>query len=349
MIDDSLFLHPVVPNKIGPYLLKEKIGSGAYSEIRVAIDYYTNEKYACKVIPMQKLIASNTEYRIDNEVKIMKTLTHPSIVTLIDVLKDSLNCYIIMELVSHKSLYDRITEIKKFDEQKAKFIFRQILDGIYNMHQNNICHRDIKPENVMIDENDFIKIIDFGLSDYESGPFTNSCGSTAYQSPESFKCDPYDGYKSDVWSLGVLLYTMLFGHLPWTQASKREIINQIINGQFFVPVSVSTDCQNLLYHMLNLDPAKRASLDDVYESKWVKYSGTICRNSMHQLSMNDIFMKKQIHNQMPLTKQNMSVKQLISVARSNSRKTHKNNSCSLCTFANTMNDGGILKFIRSRQ
>jgi serine/threonine protein kinase len=260
----------VCPNKIGPYLLQNAIGEGGFSVVRTAVHEETNETFACKVIPRRRLAVLGLESQLNREVDILKSLRHPSICSLYEVLYDTINCYVIMELCPQGSLRERIIAQEKLPESQAKGIFRQLLEAVAYIHERRLAHRDIKPENIMIDDSDQIKLIDFGLSNFqgEDGLFATRVGSTGYAAPECFGRERYDGYKCDTWSCGVVLFTMLTGGLPWVCHNDQKMIDQICSCSYFLPLTLSTDAKDLIEKILKLDTEERYSATQILGHSW---------------------------------------------------------------------------------
>jgi 5'-AMP-activated protein kinase catalytic alpha subunit len=255
----------VAPNKIGPYLLEEVIGEGGFSVVRAAFHEETNTTFACKVIPKRRLHVMGLMEQLGREVSILTALKHPAICTLCEVLYDTINCYVIMELCPQGSLRNRIVQRLRIPEPQAKRIFRQLMEAIAYIHSRNISHRDLKPENILIDDCDQIKLIDFGLSNFqgEDGLFSTRVGSASYAAPECFRPERYNGYKCDVWSCGIVLFTMLTGQLPWVGHNEQKIIQQICQGEVLIPIGVSPEATDLLNKILTLDTDKRLSAEQI--------------------------------------------------------------------------------------
>ncbi|MCQ2819861.1 MAG: protein kinase, partial [archaeon] len=144
-----------------------------------------------------------------------------------NVIEDSKNFYILMEYCSKGELFDYIVENQKLSEDEASLFFYQLLNGVEHIHSKGVVHRDLKPENLLLTSNKELKIIDFGLSSIFDGKhlLTTKCGSPSYAAPEIIKNQPYNGCKSDVWCLGIILYAMLCGYLPFE--GEVRIINNI--------------------------------------------------------------------------------------------------------------------------
>lgn len=254
------------PNKIGPYYLRAKIGEGGFSRIRIATDELGRE-YACKIV--SKLFGSEVHTMIEREIEIHSKLKYPTICRWYDVVQDSLNYYIIMELCKGSSLYDFIARNGKVEEDSARIIFRGLCEAVGHIHSLRIAHRDIKPENIVVDDSLHVKLIDFGLSEMCAGLSTSTSGSCSYQSPEILNGLACDSMKADMWALGVVLYTMVIGHLPWTRRTRNEVIQQIRDCHFFVPVSVSEPCRAAIMGMMNPDCEKRWSINEALNCDWL--------------------------------------------------------------------------------
>ncbi|KAH0786329.1 CAMK family protein kinase [Histomonas meleagridis] len=169
-----------------------------------------------------------------------------------------------MELCSNGELYHYIIQSQRLSELESKYFLRQILETLQYVHSLGFVHRDIKPENLLIDANGFIKISDFGLSKFvgTQGIASTPCGSLCYAAPECIQGIGYDGRKSDVWSVGVVLYAMLTGQLPWTKRNQHQLIDQIIHADFSIPSYVSSQASDLIEKMLEPDPEKRITVED---------------------------------------------------------------------------------------
>ena len=255
------------PNKIGPYLLRERIGEGGFANIRVAINE-RGHPFACKIVP--KRYNDEVTTMIEREIAILAKLDSPLVVRLYDVLQDSLNYYLIMELCLGGTLYDLIQKRGKLDEFSAKTIFLGICEAVRYIHRQGVAHRDIKPENIIVDDVSHVKLIDFGLSEMCDGLTTTTSGSCSYQSPEMLRGEAFDPFKADVWSVGVVLFAMVIGYLPWTRRTRGEVTQQIRDCQFFVPMTVSPACRDAILGMMNPDCEARWTIDQVLQCEWLR-------------------------------------------------------------------------------
>ncbi|XP_076294793.1 calcium/calmodulin-dependent protein kinase I isoform X2 [Lasioglossum baleicum] len=189
--------------------------------------------YAVKIIDKKAL--KGKEDSLENEIKVLRRLTHPNIVQLLETFEDKQKFYLIMELVTGGELFDRIVEKGSYTEKDASGLIRQILEAVDYMHEQGVVHRDLKPENLLYyspDEDSKIMISDFGLSKMEdSGIMETACGTPGYVAPEVLAQKPY-GKAVDVWSIGVISYILLCGYPPFYDENDAVLFAQIIKGEF---------------------------------------------------------------------------------------------------------------------
>ncbi|XP_074018469.1 serine/threonine-protein kinase SIK3 isoform X2 [Numenius arquata] len=157
-------------------------------------------------------------------------------------------------------------------EKEARRKFKQIVAAVNFCHCRNIVHRDLKAENLLLDANLNIKIADFGFSNiFTPGQLLKTwCGSPPYAAPELFEGKEYDGPKVDIWSLGVVLYVLVCGALPFDGSTLQNLRARVLSGKFRIPFFMSTECEHLIRHMLVLDPSKRLSMEQICKHKWMK-------------------------------------------------------------------------------
>jgi serine/threonine protein kinase len=265
---------------------------GGFSVVRLAVEETTSERYACKIIPKKLLVQMNLLGQFEKEVEVQKALRHENVCALYDILFDAINYYAIVDLCPFGSLHARISAAKRLPEPQAKCIFKQVIRGVEYIHSQNVVHRDLKPENILVDNLDRVKIIDFGLSDYQrpGQSVAGMAGSTAYASPECICGDPHDGFQSDIWSCGVLLYAMVTGHLPWTKLEEPQLTRQIRAGEFYVTTDVSEEARDLIYKILVVEPGARLQIYEILAHRWLADApspapqAVIAQSSSHRLS-----------------------------------------------------------------
>lgn len=261
----------VAPSSVSHYVLSNVLGQGAFSLVCLAHDTVTRKSVACKIVPRERLSDVDLQRRFENEMYIFQQLDHPGIVKLLDFESDDRNYYVFMEFCGGGELFEFITEQHKLSEDQARPLVRQILSALKYLHSLGICHRDLKPENLMLDCDGTIKLSDFGLSRYVSKQdlCATPCGSPCYAAPEVISGQLYDGTRADVWSLGVIVYAMVTGQLPWTKHNYTQLFHQIQQGQYRVPESLSPECQEMIKGMMTVDPESRWTIDELLTCSWL--------------------------------------------------------------------------------
>ncbi|XP_015744905.1 serine/threonine-protein kinase MARK1 isoform X7 [Python bivittatus] len=201
----------------------------------------------------------------------MKILNHPNIVKLFEVIETEKTLYLVMEYASGGEVFDYLVAHGRMKEKEARAKFRQIVSAVQYCHQKCIVHRDLKAENLLLDGDMNIKIADFGFSnEFTVGNKLDTfCGSPPYAAPELFQGKKYDGPEVDVWSLGVILYTLVSGSLPFDGQNLKELRERVLRGKYRIPFYMSTDCENLLKKLLVLNPIKRGSLEQIMKDRWM--------------------------------------------------------------------------------
>lgn len=255
---------------IGRYRLLKTIGKGNFAKVKLAKHVPTGKEVAIKIIDKTQLNPSSLQ-KLFREVRIMKMLDHPNIVKLYQVIETEKTLYLVMEYASGGEVFDYLVAHGRMKEKEARAKFRQIVSAVQYCHQKRIIHRDLKAENLLLDGEMNIKIADFGFSnEFVPGMKLDTfCGSPPYAAPELFQGKKYDGPEVDVWSLGVILYTLVSGSLPFDGANLKELRERVLRGKYRIPFYMSTDCENLLKKFLVLNPAKRATLEAIMKDKWM--------------------------------------------------------------------------------
>jgi 5'-AMP-activated protein kinase catalytic alpha subunit len=166
-----------------------------------------------------------------------------------------------MEYARGGELFEYIVSRKRVREKDACKFLHQILSGVDYLHNLDICHRDLKPENLLMDDFNNIKIVDFGLSNIvkEGEGLRTACGSPCYAAPEMVTGSSYNGKLADLWSIGVIIYAMVCGFLPFEDPKTNFLYNKIMNADYEIPEFVSPSCQDLIRKLLLVDPHKRLS------------------------------------------------------------------------------------------
>ncbi|XP_074165311.1 serine/threonine-protein kinase MARK1 isoform X10 [Sminthopsis crassicaudata] len=251
---------------IGNYRLLKTIGKGNFAKVKLARHVLTGREVAVKIIDKTQLNPTSLQ-KLFREVRIMKILNHPNIVKLFEVIETEKTLYLVMEYASGGEVFDYLVAHGRMKEKEARAKFRQIVSAVQYCHQKCIVHRDLKAENLLLDADMNIKIADFGFSnEFTIGNKLDTfCGSPPYAAPELFQGKKYDGPEVDVWSLGVILYTLVSGSLPFDGQNLKELRERVLRGKYRIPFYMSTDCENLLKKLLVLNPIKRGSLESCKE------------------------------------------------------------------------------------
>uniref|UniRef100_G3P031 SNF-related serine/threonine-protein kinase n=1 Tax=Gasterosteus aculeatus TaxID=69293 RepID=G3P031_GASAC len=257
----------------GLYDLDKTLGRGHFAVVKLARHVFTGEKVAVKVIDKHKLDPVARAH-LFQEVRCMKMVQHPNVVRLYEVIDTATKLYLILELGDGGDMYDCIM---KYDgglaEEVAKCYFAQIVHAISYCHGLHVVHRDLKPENVVFFEKQgVVKLTDFGFSNrFQPGKaLSTSCGSLAYSAPEILLGDEYDAPAVDIWSLGVILFMLVCGQPPFQEANDSETLTMIMDCKYTVPAHVSRACTDLIARMLQRDPKKRATLEEIGAHGWLQ-------------------------------------------------------------------------------
>ena len=254
----------------GKYYKGKKIGEGHYGECFEFISIKdSKEIYAGKIIDKNKLKGEKSLENIINEIKIQNSLDYPKIVKVEDKLEDDKNVFIVMELCQNKTLRNLIQKRKHLTELEVQCYMFQIIQGLKYMHYRRIIHRDLKPENIFLDDKSDLKIGDFGYAvklSSKDEKRKSILGTIFYCAPEVIDRKNYDGYsfKADIWSLGVIMYNLLTGILPFFDTNDN-IYSKIINGSFSFPddIEIGKAAKDLIKQILEVNPKKRPDLNQI--------------------------------------------------------------------------------------
>ncbi|XP_058496750.1 serine/threonine-protein kinase MARK1 [Solea solea] len=255
---------------VGNYRLMKTIGKGNFAKVKLARHTLTGREVAIKIIDKTQLNPTSLQ-KLFREVSVMKILNHPNIVKLFEVIETEKTLYLVMEYASGGEVFDYLVAHGRMKEKEARAKFRQIVSAVQYCHHKRIVHRDLKAENLLLDADMNIKIADFGFSnEFTLGSKLDTfCGSPPYAAPELFQGKKYDGPEVDVWSLGVILYTLVSGSLPFDGQNLKELRERVLRGKYRIPFYMSTDCENLLKKLLVLNPGKRGNLQQIMKDRWM--------------------------------------------------------------------------------
>nr|XP_029714683.1 ovarian-specific serine/threonine-protein kinase Lok isoform X2 [Aedes albopictus] len=269
------------------YYVGRKLGSGACGVVHLIYDTKTCTPYAMKHVVKNMLAECskpkilNDPQRVMNEVNIMKSLEHPCVIKMHDIVNKADSVFMVLEFMKGGDLLNRIIQNKYLPEQNAKLFFLQMCHAVKYLHAKDITHRDLKPDNILLendDEETLLKVSDFGLSKFvqKDSVLRTLCGTPLYVAPEVLLTGGRGSYtrKVDIWSLGVVLYTMLSGTLPFSDEYGSPASEQIKRGKFSFRhrswKSVSPQAKKLIYEILTIDPNSRPSIDDILNSAWLR-------------------------------------------------------------------------------
>ncbi|XP_031599931.2 serine/threonine-protein kinase SIK3 homolog isoform X2 [Oreochromis aureus] len=259
------------PARVGHYEIERTIGKGNFAVVKLATHIITKAKVAIKIVDKTQLDEENLK-KIFREVQIMKLLKHPHIIRLYQVMETERMIYLVTEYASGGEIFDHLVAHGRMAEKDARKKFKQIVAAVHFCHCRSIVHRDLKAENLLLDHNLNIKIADFGFSNmFSRGQLLKTwCGSPPYAAPELFEGKEYDGPKVDIWSLGVVLYVLVCGALPFDGSTLQNLRARVLSGKFRIPFFMSTDCEYLIRHMLVLEPSRRLTMEQICKNKWMR-------------------------------------------------------------------------------
>ena len=300
--EPDLPANSTVKNKklIEDYVIKDTIGKGTFSVVKLGEHIKTKTKVAIKILDKEKIKTKEDLTRIKREIKILSILDHPNIIKTYKISETPKKYYIIMEYCEGGELFDYIVEKERLDEFESSIFFYQLINALDYIHSKGVAHRDLKPENLLLSQNKNIKIIDFGLSNFFEtgvGGLATPCGSPSYASPEIIKGEIYDGFKIDVWASGIILFAMLCGYLPFDDDEEEEkeeshdkryfsqsntnnkeeksednevLFQKILEGKIEFPDYLSDVAIDLIKKMLVVEPEDRIELDEIKKHKFYR-------------------------------------------------------------------------------
>ncbi|XP_052616215.1 serine/threonine-protein kinase SIK2 isoform X4 [Peromyscus californicus insignis] len=258
------------PVRVGFYDIEGTLGKGNFAVVKLGRHRITKTEVAIKIIDKSQLDAVNLE-KIYREVQIMKMLDHPHIIKLYQVMETKSMLYLVTEYAKNGEIFDYLANHGRLNESEARRKFWQILSAVDYCHDRKIVHRDLKAENLLLDNNMNIKIADFGFGNFfKTGELLATwCGSPPYAAPEVFEGQHYEGPQLDIWSMGVVLYVLVCGALPFDGPTLPILRQRVLEGRFRIPYFMSEECEHLIRRMLVLDPSKRLSIAQIKEHKWM--------------------------------------------------------------------------------
>ncbi|ERE82121.1 sperm motility kinase Z-like protein [Cricetulus griseus] len=250
------------------YTVLRKLGQGANAKVMLAQHRLTGVQVAVKVLVRER----QWRQPCVSEVDILMAIRHPNIVSLLQVIETEKNIYLIMEMAEGEQLFHYVCESGGLQENEARELFHQIIGAVDYCHDHGIVHRDLKPDNIIVDRSGKVKIIDFGLGTRirPGKQLDRPGGSFLFGAPEFFLGVPYDGPKVDIWTLGVLLFFMVTGTLPFAARTFSELWEQVVLGRYEVPNQLSTELQGLIRYLLTVNPSQRPTVKEIKRHSWLR-------------------------------------------------------------------------------
>ena len=281
----------------GDYIIKETIGKGTFSKVKLGINKITGEKVAIKILDKSKIVEKEDLDRIIREMSILTKMDHENVIKVFQIFEDPNNFLIIMEFCEGGELFNYIVKKGRLSEKEASFFFYQIISGVEYIFSKGIAHRDLKPENLLLNKNNIIKIIDFGLSNFFDGEhnLVTPCGSPCYASPEMVSGNDYNGFNIDIWATGIILFAMTCGYLPFEDPDNDKLFEQILKAHLDFPSHLSELCRDLIRKILVTDPKKRITINQIKEHSFYL---------MGKEAYNKIFNKNKSKNTLKFKKHN---------------------------------------------
>eukprot|EP00056_Hartaetosiga_gracilis_P012004 m.186894 g.186894 ORF g.186894 m.186894 type:complete len:739 (+) comp13622_c0_seq1:319-2535(+) len=261
------------PEILHHYDVRDTLGKGGFARVKVGRHKITQAKVAIKIMEKAHLKKTHDLHRAKLEIDALKKLKHQNISRLYEVVETKDMYFLILEYASGGELFDYIILREKLKESEARKFFRQICSAVHYCHTKGIIHRDLKPENLLLDDKKNIKLIDFGLigqpEQLNTTLLKTCCGSAAYAAPELIRGEKYIGPPADVWSLGILLYALLCGFLPFDDENTQVLYKQIQRGMYEIPPWLTHESQRFIGTMLRHKPHQRITMKDLLSHKWM--------------------------------------------------------------------------------
>ncbi|MCD7468693.1 CBL-interacting serine/threonine-protein kinase 16 [Datura stramonium] len=258
----------------GKYESGKQLGKGTFAKVFHATNLATGENVAIKVIKKEIVKSQEMMEQIKREISVMRLVRHPNIVELKEVMATKTKIFIVMEYVKGGELFAKVAK-GRLKEDVARKYFQQLISAVEFCHSCGVSHRDLKPENLLLDENENLKVTDFGLSALpeqllNDGLLYTQCGTPAYIAPEIIRNKGYNGGKADIWSCGVVLFVLLAGCLPFQDANLVNLYRKIFKAEYRFPPWLSTEAKRLISRILLPNPQKRISITGIMKDPWFR-------------------------------------------------------------------------------
>ncbi|KAL3514302.1 hypothetical protein ACH5RR_027019 [Cinchona calisaya] len=263
----------MVVRKVGKYEVGRTIGEGTFAKVKFAQNTETGESVAMKILDRSTIIKHKMVEQIKREISIMKLVRHPYVVRLHEVIASRTKIYIILEFITGGELFDKIVQHGRLSEAESRRYFQQLIDGVDYCHSKGVFHRDLKPENLLLDSQGNLKISDFGLSALPGQGVSllkTTCGTPNYVAPEVLSHKGYDGAVADIWSIGVILYVLIAGYLPFDEVDLTTLYGKIERAEFSCPSWFPVGARSLISRILDPNPATRIRMEEIRNDEWFK-------------------------------------------------------------------------------
>ena len=286
----------------GDYLIKQTIGEGTFSKVKLGINMFTGQKVAIKILDKLKLIEEEGIERVLREIKISSELNHPNIIRIYKILEDDKYYLVVMEYCEEGELFNYIVKKNRLSEKESSFFYYQLINAVEYLHSKGIAHRDLKPENILLGENHLIKLIDFGLSNYfdDNKLLITPCGSPCYASPEMIRGEEYNGANNDIWATGIILFAMLCGYLPFENEENSKnnnlLFKKILSGKLDYPKYLSDLSVDLLKKILVNSPEKRIKINEIKQHKFYLKGKQMFEKKQESTAFNELKIFNNISN-----------------------------------------------------
>ncbi|KAG8094468.1 hypothetical protein GUJ93_ZPchr0012g21894 [Zizania palustris] len=256
------------------YEIGRQLGQGTFGKVYYARNLTSGQSVAIKMIDKEKIVKVGLMEQIKREISIMRLVRHPNVLQLFEVLATKSKIYFVLEYAKGGELFNKIAKVK-LNEESARKYYHELMSAVEYCHSRGVYHRDLKPENLLLDENETLKVSDFGLSALaaskrQDGLLHTACGTPAYVAPEVISRKGYSGSKADVWSCGVILFVLVASYLPFHDRNLIEMYRKIAKAEYRCPRYFSAELKELLYGILDPDPSTRMSISRIKRSAWYR-------------------------------------------------------------------------------
>lgn len=270
-IEKPLKIKDIWTTSIDMYKIVKMIGKGAFGKVMLAVHRFTGKNVAIKSIEKSYMKDEFSRRKVFQEVYILKKIRHSNVIRLYEVFESNNHLFMVMEYANKGDLLQYVKNRGRLSEKEARHFFKNILYGLGHCHCRSVLHRDVKLDNILIDDTKGIKICDFGVSKIikKHQKIVEQWGTPAYIAPEIIADRGYHGFYVDIWSLGVLLYAMVWGAVPFKANDMQELYKNIMSKGFSFPVTLSKSLRHLIKSMLNKWPEKRILIPEILAHPWI--------------------------------------------------------------------------------